>query len=82
MGGPCVSEGCGAEYGDARHFGDLEERAAFLQREIAAAGDDYDKAVNRLQCELKARLSALSVAMLAEEYRGFLADFLDSERMR
>jgi hypothetical protein len=63
-------------------LGDLEERAAFLQREIVAAGDDYDKAVNRLQCELKARLSALSVAMLAEEYRGVLADFLDSERMR
>jgi hypothetical protein len=63
-------------------LGDLEERAALLQRQIAAAGDDYDRAVGRLQCELKARLSALSVAMLAEEYRGFLADFLDSERMR
>jgi hypothetical protein len=61
---------------------DLEERAALLQREIAAAGTDYDLAVNRLHCELKARLSAVSVALLVEEYRGFLADFLDSDRIR
>ena len=63
-------------------LGDLEERVAFLQGQIAAAGDDYDQAVNRLQGELKARISALGVAMLVEEYRGFLTDFLDSERIR
>ncbi len=63
-------------------LGDLEERAALLQSEIAAAGADYDQAVSRLESELKAKLSALGVAMLVEEYRGFLADFLDSERIR
>ena len=61
---------------------DLEERAAFLQRQIALAGEDYERAVSGLQRELKAKISALGVAMLVEEYRGFLADFLDSERIR
>ena len=41
-----------------------------------------DEAVKRLQHELKAKLAALTAAMLADEYRAFLSDFLDSDRIR
>ena len=43
--------------------GDLQERAEFIEKQITAAGDDFEKAVEQLQSRLKAQLAALSVAM-------------------
>jgi hypothetical protein len=54
--------------------GDLQERADFIEKQIAAAGDDFEKAVEQLQGKLKAEIAALGVAMLAEHYRTFLMD--------
>jgi hypothetical protein len=54
--------------------GDLQERADFIEKQIAAAGDDFEKAVEQLQGKLKAQLAVLSVAMLAEHYKTFLLD--------
>jgi hypothetical protein len=62
--------------------GDLEERASFIEKQIAAAGNDFEKTVELLQLKLKAELSALSVAMLAEHYRMFLMDLLGSDRIQ
>jgi hypothetical protein len=56
--------------------GDLQERASLLEQEIAAAGIDFDKAVEQLQGKLRAELAALGVAMLAEHYKSFLMDSL------
>ncbi len=54
--------------------GDLQERASLIEQEIAAAGIDFDKAVEQLQGKLKAELAALGVAMLAEHYKSYLMD--------
>ena len=54
--------------------GDLQERADFIEKQIAAAGDDFEKAVEQLQGKLKAEIAALGIAMLAEHYRTFLMD--------
>jgi hypothetical protein len=62
--------------------GDLRERVNLLEEQILAASADFDEAVKRLQYELKAKLAALAAAMLADEYRAFLSDFLDSDRIR
>ncbi|MGA7371886.1 MAG: hypothetical protein WBW37_04585 [Methyloceanibacter sp.] len=59
--------------------GDLQERAEFIEKQIAAAGDDFEKAVEQLQSRLKAQLAALSVAMLAEHYKTFLIDTIGGE---
>jgi hypothetical protein len=59
--------------------GDLQERADFIEHQIAAASDDFDKAVEQLQNRLKAQLSALSVAMLAEHYKTFLIDTIGED---
>ena len=59
--------------------GDLQERASLIEQEIAAAGIDFDKAVEQLQGKLKAELAALGVAMLAEHYKSFLIDSLGGE---
>jgi hypothetical protein len=53
---------------------DLQERASLIEQEIAAAGIDFDKAVEQLQGKLKAELAALGVAMLAEHYKSYLMD--------
>ncbi|HET7851587.1 MAG TPA: hypothetical protein VFK91_02420 [Methyloceanibacter sp.] len=58
---------------------DLQERASLIEQEIAAAGIDFDKAVEQLQGKLKAELAALGVAMLAEHYKSFLIDSLGGE---
>jgi hypothetical protein len=59
--------------------GDLEERASLIEQEIAAAGIDFEKAVEQLQGKLKAQLAALGVAMLAEHYKSFLIDSLGGD---
>ena len=59
--------------------GDLQERADFIEQQIAAASDDFDKAVEQLQNRLKAQLAALSVAMLAEHYKTFLIDTIGED---
>ena len=55
---------------------DLQERANFIEKQIAATGTDFEKMLQQLQRILKAELAALSVAMLAEHYRMFLKDLL------
>jgi hypothetical protein len=62
--------------------GDLQERANLLEEQISAATADFEEAVKRLQCELKAKLAALGTTMLADEYRAFLSEFLESDRIR
>jgi hypothetical protein len=61
---------------------DLQERANLLEEQISAATTDFEEGVKRLQQELKAKLAALSTTMLADEYRAFLSDFLESDRIR
>jgi len=59
--------------------GDLQERADCIEQQIAAAGDDFDNAVKKLQSRLKAQLAALSVVMLAEHYKTFLIDTIGED---
>jgi predicted RNase H-like nuclease (RuvC/YqgF family) len=59
--------------------GDLQERASLIEQQIAAAGLDFDKAVEQLQGKLKAELAALGVAMLAEHYKSYLMDSLSGD---
>jgi hypothetical protein len=61
---------------------ELEERALLLQRQIAAVEKDYEEGVAVSERELRAKLLTLALGMLVEEYRNFLADFLNSESMR
>jgi hypothetical protein len=58
---------------------DLQERAFLIEQEIAAAGIDFEKAVEQLQGKLRAELAALGVAMLAEHYKSFLIDSLGGD---
>jgi predicted RNase H-like nuclease (RuvC/YqgF family) len=58
---------------------DLQERASLIEQEIAAAGIDFEKAVEQLQGKLRAELAALGVAMLAEHYKSFLIDSLGGD---
>ena len=58
---------------------DLQERASLIEQEIAAAGIDFEKAVEQLQGRLRAELAALGVAMLAEHYKSFLIDSLGGD---
>ena len=58
---------------------DLQERASLIEQEIAAAGIDFEKAVDQLQGKLRAELAALGVAMLAEHYKSFLIDSLGGD---
>ena len=69
-----------AEIRDIR--ADLEERVHLIEAEILAASADFDEAVRRLQYALRARLAALGTTMLADEYRAFLSDLIDSDRIR
>jgi len=59
--------------------GDLQERASLIEQQIAAAGLDFDKAVEQLQGKLKAELAALGVAMLAEHYKSYLMASLSGD---
>jgi predicted RNase H-like nuclease (RuvC/YqgF family) len=59
--------------------GDLQERASLIEQEIAAAGIDFENAVEQLQGKLRAELAALCVAMLAEHYKSFLIDSLGGD---
>ena len=55
---------------------DLQERANFIEKQIAATNTDFEKTLQLLQRKLKTELTALGVAMLAEHYRLFLKDLL------
>jgi hypothetical protein len=46
--------------------GDLQERADLIEKQIIAAGKDFEKSVEQLQRKLEAELGALGVAMLVE----------------
>jgi hypothetical protein len=61
---------------------DLLERARFLEREMTIAEEDYYRAVALAQTALRAKLAALSTRLLADNYRAFLADFLESDQIR
>ena len=58
---------------------DLQERASLIEQEIAAAGIDFERAVEQLQGKLRAELAALGVAMLAEHYKSYLIDSLGGD---
>jgi hypothetical protein len=53
---------------------DLQERAVLIEQEIAAAGTDFEQAVEELKSRLRAQIAALGVVMLAEHYKSFLID--------
>jgi hypothetical protein len=54
--------------------GDLVERASLIEAQIAAAGQDFDIAVELLKQKLRADIASLGIALLAEQYRNYLAD--------
>jgi hypothetical protein len=58
---------------------DLQERADLIEKQIAAANEDFEKSVKQLQSSFKAELGALSVVMMAEHYKTFLEDALRSQ---
>jgi len=60
--------------------GDLQERAILIEKQIAAAGIDFERTVEQLQRKLKAELAALGVAMLVEHYRTALMLSLDCDQ--
>jgi len=60
--------------------GDLQERASLIEKQIAAAGVDFERTVEQLQRKLKAELAALGVAMLVEHYRTALMLSLDCDQ--
>jgi hypothetical protein len=60
--------------------GDLQERAILIEKQIAAAGIDFERTVEQLQRKLKAELAALGVAMLVENYRTALMLSLDCDQ--
>jgi len=61
---------------------DLEERVSLIEAQIAAAGVDFDNAVEQLKQKLRADIASLGVALLAEQYRNYLADTLQSDGQR
>jgi hypothetical protein len=60
--------------------GDLQERAILIEKQITAAGIDFERTVEQLQRKLKAELAALGVAMLVEHYRTALMLSLDCDQ--
>ena len=58
---------------------DLQERAVLIEQEIAAAGTDFEQAVEQLKNRLRAQIAALGVAMLAEHYKSFLFDAIGGD---
>jgi hypothetical protein len=59
--------------------GDLEERVSLIEAQIAAAGQDFENAVDQLKQKLRADIASLGVALLAEQYRNYLADTFRSD---
>jgi len=55
---------------------DLQERADYIERQISAAGTDFEQTLQQLQRKLKAELTAISIVTLAEHYRTFLRDLV------
>jgi hypothetical protein len=55
---------------------DLQERADHIERQISAAGTDFEETLQQLQRKLKAELTAISIVTLAEHYRIFLRDLV------
>jgi len=55
---------------------DLQERADYIERQISAAGTDFEETLQQLQRKLKAELTAISIVTLAEHYRTFLRDLV------
>ena len=59
--------------------GDLEERVFLIEAQIAATSTDFENAVEQLKNKLRADIALLGVALLAEQYRNYLADTLPGE---
>jgi hypothetical protein len=59
--------------------GDLEERVFLIEAQIAAAGQDFDIAVEHLKQKLRADIASLGVRLLAEQYRNYLADTIPGD---
>ena len=59
--------------------GDLEERVFLIEAQIAATSTDFENAVEQLKNKLRADIASLGVALLAEQYRNYLADTLPGE---
>jgi hypothetical protein len=51
---------------------DLQERADLIEKQITASNDDFEHNVEQLRRRFKAKLGALSVAMMAEHCRATL----------
>ena len=62
--------------------GDLEERVFLIEAQIAAAGTDFDDAVEQLKKKLRADIASLGVALLAQQYRNYLAGTLPGDGPR
>jgi hypothetical protein len=52
---------------------------SLIEAQIAAAGQDFDNAVEQLKQKLRADIASLGVALLAEQYRNYLADTFRSD---
>jgi hypothetical protein len=61
---------------------DLEERVSLIESQIAAVGTDFDNAVEQLKNKLRADIASLGVALLAEQYRNYLAETFQSDGSR
>jgi hypothetical protein len=59
--------------------GDLEERLFLIEAQIAATSTDFENAVEQLKNKLRADIASLGVALLAEQYRNYLADTIPGD---
>ncbi len=59
--------------------GDLEERVFLIEAQIAATSTDFENAVEQLKNKLRADIASLGVALLAEQYRNYLADTIPGD---
>jgi hypothetical protein len=55
---------------------------ALIEAQIAATGTDFDNAVEQLKNKLRADIASLGVALLAEQYRNYLADTIPGDGPR
>lgn len=60
---------------------ELQQRITFVESKIQAADEDYERATIRLGQEFKQKVLTIAWNVLAEEFRLFLTDFRDSERL-
>jgi hypothetical protein len=58
---------------------DLEERVFLIEAQIAATSTDFENAVEQLKNKLRADIASLGVALLAEQYRNYLADTIPGD---